>query len=156
MGKALLAFSAPAMVDMFLSRGLTAYTPFTVTAPDRFRRALAMARLSRLAVARWELEPDRSALAVPVFGPGGRVAAAIEVRVDDPRRRAAHRAAGAGHRRPQPDPRALRSARRQRRGWGFVRTRRIIPGAVASPVEVRPAEGTSRSSARPAPPRHGR
>ena len=43
-----------------------------------------MARLSRLAVARWELEPDRSALAVPVFGPGGRVAAAIEVRVDDP------------------------------------------------------------------------
>jgi hypothetical protein len=43
-----------------------------------------MARLTRLAVARWELEPDRSALAVPVFGPGGRVAAAIEVRVDDP------------------------------------------------------------------------
>jgi len=84
MGKALLAFSAPALVDMFLGRGLTAYTPFTLTAPDRFRRALAMARLSRLAVARWELEPDRSALAVPVFGPGGRVAAAIEVRVDDP------------------------------------------------------------------------
>jgi DNA-binding IclR family transcriptional regulator len=84
MGKALLAFSAPALVDMFLGRGLTAFTPFTLTAPDRFRRALAMARLSRLAVARWELEPDRSALAVPVFGPGGRVAAAIEVRVDDP------------------------------------------------------------------------
>jgi DNA-binding IclR family transcriptional regulator len=69
---------------MFLRRGLTAFTPFTLTAPDRFRRALAMARLSRLAVAHWELEPDRSALAVPVFGPGGRVAAAIEVRVDDP------------------------------------------------------------------------
>lgn len=84
MGKALLAFSAPALVDSYLSRGLTAFTPFTVTAPDRFRRALAMARLSRLAVARWELEPDRSALAVPVFGPGGQVAAAIEVRVDDP------------------------------------------------------------------------
>ena len=84
MGKALLAFSAPARVDGYLARGLTAYTPFTLTAPDRFRRALAMARLSRLAVARWELEPDRSALAVPVFGPGGRVAAAIEVRVDDP------------------------------------------------------------------------
>jgi DNA-binding IclR family transcriptional regulator len=84
MGKALLAFSPPALVDMFLGRGLTAFTPFTLTAPDRFRRALAMTRLSRLAVARWELEPDRSALAVPVFGPGGRVAAAIEVRVDDP------------------------------------------------------------------------
>ena len=69
MGKALLAFSAPALVDMFLGRGLTAYTPFTLTAPDRFRRALAMARLSRLAVARWELEPDRSALAVPGVRP---------------------------------------------------------------------------------------
>jgi DNA-binding IclR family transcriptional regulator len=84
MGKALLAFSAPAVVNVFLGRGLTAFTQFTLTAPDRFRRALAMARLSRLAVARWELEPDRSALAVPVFGRGGHVAAAIEVRVDDP------------------------------------------------------------------------
>jgi len=84
MGKALLAFSPPRVVSAFLDRGLTAYTPFTLTAPDRFRRALAMTRLSRLAVAHWELEPDRSALAVPVFGPGGRVVAAIEVRVDNP------------------------------------------------------------------------
>lgn len=84
MGKALLAFSAPALVEVFLSRGLPSYTPFTLTAPDRFRRALAMTRLSRLAVSRWELEPDRSALAVPVFGPGGEVVAAIELRVDDP------------------------------------------------------------------------
>ena len=84
MGKALLAFSAPAPGRHVPRPRATAYTPFTLTAPDRFRRALAMARLSRLAVARWELEPDRSALAVPVFGPGGRVAAAIEVRVDDP------------------------------------------------------------------------
>lgn len=84
MGKALLAFSAPALVEEHLGRGLPGYTPFTLTAPDRLRRALAMARLSRLAVVRWEHEPDRSALAVPVFGPGGRIAAAIEVRVDDP------------------------------------------------------------------------
>ena len=39
-----VAFSAPALVDSYLSRGLTAFTPFTVTAPDRFRRALAMAQ----------------------------------------------------------------------------------------------------------------
>jgi DNA-binding IclR family transcriptional regulator len=84
MGKALLAFSEPALVDVFLDRRLPAFTPFTLTAPDRVRRALAMARLSWLAVARWELVSGRSALAVPVFGPGGRVAAAIEVRVDDP------------------------------------------------------------------------
>lgn len=84
MGKALLAFTAPAFVDMYIRGGLTAFTPLTLTAPDRFRRALAIVRLRHLAVARGELEPDRSALAVPVFGPDGRVAAAIEVGVADP------------------------------------------------------------------------
>jgi DNA-binding IclR family transcriptional regulator len=84
MGKALLAFSAPEVVRLLLVRGLKAFTPHTVTAPERLRRTLAMARLSRLAVARWELEPERSALAVPVFGPEGGVVAAIEVRVEDP------------------------------------------------------------------------
>jgi hypothetical protein len=84
MGKALLAFSTPALVTMFVDRGLPAYAPFTLTAPDRLRRALVMARVSGLAVARWELLSGRSELAVPVFEPGGRVAAAIEVRVDDP------------------------------------------------------------------------
>jgi DNA-binding IclR family transcriptional regulator len=84
LGKALLAFSEPALVEVFLSRGLRSYTPFTLTTPDRFRRALAMTRLSRLAVSRWEMDQDRTALAVPVFGPGGKVVAAIELRVDDP------------------------------------------------------------------------
>jgi DNA-binding IclR family transcriptional regulator len=83
MGKALLAFSPPALVDMLIVEGLRSYTPFTLTAPDRLRRALEVTRLSRMAVCRWELEPDRCALAVPVFGPGGCVVAAIEVRVED-------------------------------------------------------------------------
>jgi DNA-binding IclR family transcriptional regulator len=84
MGKALLAFSTPALVDLVLRRGLTAFTPFTLTAPDRFRRALATVRLRRLAVAHRELELNRSALAVPVFGSGGPVLGAIEVGVDNP------------------------------------------------------------------------
>jgi hypothetical protein len=37
MGKALLAFSPPALVDEFLRRGLTAFTPFTLTAPTAHR-----------------------------------------------------------------------------------------------------------------------
>ena len=84
MGKALLAFSPPEVIHLLLMRGLTAFTPHTVTAPERLRRTLAMARLSRLAVARWEFQVGRSALAVPVFGPHGAVVAAIEVRVEDP------------------------------------------------------------------------
>ena len=65
MGKALLAFSPPEVVHLLLMRGLKAFTPYTVTAPERLRRTLAMARLSRLAVVRWEFEVGRSALAVP-------------------------------------------------------------------------------------------
>jgi DNA-binding IclR family transcriptional regulator len=83
MGKALLAFSPPALVEAVIMAGLRSYTPFTLTAPDRLRRALEVTRLRRMAVCRWELEPDRCALAVPVFGPGGCVVAAIETRVDD-------------------------------------------------------------------------
>jgi len=84
MGKALLAFSPPEVVHLLLMQGLKAFTPHTITAPERLRRTLAVVRLSRLAVARWEWEVGRSALAVPVFGPGGGVVAAIEVRVEDP------------------------------------------------------------------------
>jgi hypothetical protein len=54
-----------------------------VTSPDRFRRALAVTRLSRVAVTRWELEAGVCGVAMPVFGPGGEVVAAIELAVGD-------------------------------------------------------------------------
>ncbi|HEY4991964.1 MAG TPA: IclR family transcriptional regulator C-terminal domain-containing protein, partial [Nakamurella sp.] len=50
---------------------------------DRFRRALAVTRLTRVAVTRWELELGVCGVAMPVFGPGGDVAAAIELAVHD-------------------------------------------------------------------------
>ena len=64
-------------------RGLRPYTQHTVTSPDRFRRALAVTRLTRVAVTRWELEPGVCGVAMPVFGPGGEVVAAIELAVGD-------------------------------------------------------------------------
>jgi DNA-binding IclR family transcriptional regulator len=39
LGRALLAFASASVVEMTILRGLRAYTPHTVTAPDRFRRA---------------------------------------------------------------------------------------------------------------------
>lgn len=83
LGRALLAYAPPRVVDAVISRGLRRYTSYTVTAPDRFRRALAVTRLTRVAVTRWELEQGTSAVAMPVFGPGGRAFAAIEARVHD-------------------------------------------------------------------------
>jgi len=83
LGRALLAFAPASVVEMTILRGLRAYTPHTVTAPDRFRRALAVVRLTRVAVTRFELEATTCAVAVPVFGAGGELAAAIELTVPD-------------------------------------------------------------------------
>ena len=82
-GRALLAFSPPRTVEMTIMRGLRPYTQHTVTSPERFRRALAVTRLTRVAVTRWELEPGVCGVAMPVFGPGGQVVAAIELAVGD-------------------------------------------------------------------------
>lgn len=86
LGRVLLAFSVPGAVEMTIMRGLQAYTPHTVTAPDRFRRALAVTRLTRVAVVRWEFEPEACGVAVPVFGPGGDVVAALELALVNPGR----------------------------------------------------------------------
>lgn len=82
-GKALLAFAPQRITEMVVARGLRAYTEHTLTAPDRLRRALAVTRLTRVAVSRWELETGVSAVAMPVFGTGGNVLAALELRVRD-------------------------------------------------------------------------
>jgi DNA-binding IclR family transcriptional regulator len=83
LGRALLAFSPPGVVDMTIMRGLRPFTAHTVTSPDRFRRALAVTRLTRVAVTRFELEAGACGVAMPVFGPGGEVVAAIELTVQD-------------------------------------------------------------------------
>jgi DNA-binding IclR family transcriptional regulator len=68
---------------MAIMRGLRTYTPSTITSPDRLRRALAITRVTHLAVTRFELEATTCAVAVPVFGTGGDVVAAIELTVPD-------------------------------------------------------------------------
>ena len=83
LGRVLLAFAPSRTVEMTIIRGLRPYTAHTVTSPDRFRRALAVTRLTRVAVTRWELEAGMCGVAMPVFGPGGEVVAAIELAVRD-------------------------------------------------------------------------
>jgi DNA-binding IclR family transcriptional regulator len=84
MGKALLAFSSPRHVDQVIEAGLKRYTPFTLTTSERLRRSLAIIRLTHVAVARREYDVETSALAVPVFGAGGMVVAALEVDAREP------------------------------------------------------------------------
>jgi hypothetical protein len=82
-GRALLAFSSPNQVDRVISGGLRSYTEHTITSPPRLRHALAVTRLTRVAVSRREFEPDIYGVAMPVFGPGGHVIAAIEIAAAD-------------------------------------------------------------------------
>ncbi len=83
MGRALLAFAPPRIVDAVVDRGLAPYTPYTTTSPERFRHALSVIRLTRVAVCRREYDPHACTAAVPVFGCGGRVVAALEVSMRD-------------------------------------------------------------------------
>ena len=84
LGKALLAF-APRETVASVEQRLTAYTSRTLTSPDKLHRALQAIRLTRTAEARGELFPGDWAVAVPVFGGGGVVVAALELDVHDPR-----------------------------------------------------------------------
>jgi DNA-binding IclR family transcriptional regulator len=81
-GRALLAFSPTSVVDRVLTDGMR--TAKTVTSPDKLRQTLAVIRLTQIATARDEYQVDRSAIAMPVFSGGGRVAAAVELTVREP------------------------------------------------------------------------
>jgi DNA-binding IclR family transcriptional regulator len=83
-GKALLAFSPTSVVDRVLADGLRLHTANTVTSPDNLRHALSVIRLTQIATSRDEYQAGRSAIAMPVFSGGGKVAAAIELTVRDP------------------------------------------------------------------------
>ncbi len=82
-GKALLAFSPPAVVDRVIDAGLPAFTPHTITSPELLRHKLATIRLTQVASSRNEFVCGTSAIAMPVFYGRGRVAAAIELNVAD-------------------------------------------------------------------------
>jgi DNA-binding IclR family transcriptional regulator len=81
LGKALLAFSPPDIVDGVIAHGLKRYTPTTLTEPDRLRHSLKEVRLTGVAVSDSEMSPAVPAIAAPVFAAGGCVVAALELRL---------------------------------------------------------------------------
>jgi IclR family transcriptional regulator, acetate operon repressor len=81
LGRVLLAFSPAEVVDEVVAaaRAATGTVPFS---PDRLRRLLSTTRLSRVAVHR-DVARGRCQVAVPVFGTGGTLIAALEASVPD-------------------------------------------------------------------------
>lgn len=78
-GKVMLAFGGPGGSTRPLPATLREFTPNTLTDPAALAAELATVRRRGFADAAGEREPDLAALAVPVFGRGGELAAIIGV-----------------------------------------------------------------------------
>lgn len=83
LGKALLAFSKPDVVDKVISQGLTRYTPATITSVRRLFHILATTRRRGLAFERGELAKDYLAVAAPIFGRMDKIVGALAVRIHE-------------------------------------------------------------------------
>jgi DNA-binding IclR family transcriptional regulator len=80
MGKALLAWLPEGEVDRIIShRGLTAYTPQTISSPVALKAELAKVRRLGYAISIEENEPGVCGIAAPIFDHQGHVVAAVNL-----------------------------------------------------------------------------
>jgi DNA-binding IclR family transcriptional regulator len=82
MGLVLLAYAERELQERVLAGPLERYTELTVTDPRELRRRLAQIRRTGVAVARGQITLPNLAVAVPVHGGDGGVAAAVSVVVE--------------------------------------------------------------------------
>jgi DNA-binding IclR family transcriptional regulator len=78
-GKALLAFQPAEVVDRLCHAQLTAYTPQTLTDPEKLRKELAQVRAQGYAVDNMEHQADVRCVAAPIRDHSGRVVASLSV-----------------------------------------------------------------------------
>ncbi len=79
LGKAMLAFSPPALSDQIIQSGLTPVTERSITSVAVFRRELAAVRNSRLAFDREEVALGLFCIGTPIFDSHGHLLGAISV-----------------------------------------------------------------------------
>jgi DNA-binding IclR family transcriptional regulator len=78
-GKALLAFQSPEVVQQVIDNGLKRYTENTIVEPDKLRAELASIRARGYAIDDEEIEIGLRCVAAPIRDHSGRVVAAISV-----------------------------------------------------------------------------
>jgi len=78
-GRVLLAYAPPDLLEEVLAAGLRRYTPHTIVAPGHLRRALAEIRRDGFGFAHEELTPGTASVAAPVFGADFAVVAALSI-----------------------------------------------------------------------------
>ena len=130
MGKALLAFSTPDVVNDVIENGLNQFTPFTVVTAAALHRELKICRMTQVATTRQELNLNISAVAVPVFIGGGQVVGAIELTTS-----------GAGYQLHQLQSAVLVAAR----GLSRELTAQSMPEYGCAPAPARPSRRSARN-----------
>ncbi len=85
LGKAMLAYLPPEEMEAILSRPMRAFTGYTLTDPAALRHQMEEVRQNGYAVDNMEHEFGIRCVAVPLFGTGGRVRAAVSVSGPSPR-----------------------------------------------------------------------
>ncbi|MFE7988364.1 IclR family transcriptional regulator, partial [Streptomyces shenzhenensis] len=78
-GLVLLAHGTPEFQEAYCAGPLAAFTPYTITEPDRLRRVLADVRRTGAAVSSRQVTDDALSVAAPVHGPDRAVVAAVSV-----------------------------------------------------------------------------
>jgi DNA-binding IclR family transcriptional regulator len=81
LGKALLAYASPLLIQMVSIPRLTRFTPHTLTHGKQLHAALHRTRVNGFATTERELDLGTCAVGMPVFDPAGAPIAAIEVQV---------------------------------------------------------------------------
>jgi IclR family transcriptional regulator, acetate operon repressor len=78
-GKAVLAFSAPAVIDRVIEAGLAPRTPYTIVSPNLLRETIAEVKRNGVAFDREESLLGLCCAAAPIFGPRHEVVGALSV-----------------------------------------------------------------------------
>lgn len=78
-GKAILAFSPPDVIEAYLACPLARRTAFTIISPNVLRKHLSSVARTGVAYEREESDLGVTCVAAPVFGYGGQVLAAVSV-----------------------------------------------------------------------------
>jgi len=68
-GKVILAFSEPELLDRIIEEGLTRYTSHTMTDPKILAKSLRQVRKTQLGYSREEMTIGAASVAAPIFGP---------------------------------------------------------------------------------------
>jgi DNA-binding IclR family transcriptional regulator len=129
-GKSILAFSAPALLEEALAQGLPAITPWSITDPDVLRREVAKTAKRGYSMDDRENEPEVRCVAVPIFDHDDAVVGALSVSALSARMTVA--------RVRQLGPRLVRTGLRISHDMGSPRARKIL--AAMPPTRT---EGTS-------------